>query len=141
MIPGLPTRAAMLASSYIPHAFKLPAIEWAMRAPLTGPRHILGPMPQITTPDSSITLEYETAGSPDDPPLLLVPGFGAQLITWPRAFCERLAAGGRFVISYDNRDCGLSSKLDGRLVDVDASQRRGCLPGISLGHARWRRTR
>ena len=35
-------------------------------------------------------------------------------------FCERLAAGGRFVISYDNRDCGLSSKLDGRLVDMDA---------------------
>jgi uncharacterized protein len=31
VIPGLPTRAAMLASSYIPHAFKLPAIEWAMR--------------------------------------------------------------------------------------------------------------
>jgi uncharacterized protein len=31
VIPGLPTRAAMLASSYIPHAFKLPVIEWAMR--------------------------------------------------------------------------------------------------------------
>jgi pimeloyl-ACP methyl ester carboxylesterase len=76
-------------------------------------------MPQITTP-TQITLEYETAGSPDDPPLLLVPGFGAQLITWPRQFCERLAAGGRFVISYDNRDCGLSSKLDGQFVDVNA---------------------
>jgi short-subunit dehydrogenase len=31
VIPGLPTRAAMLASAYVPHAFKLPAIEWAMR--------------------------------------------------------------------------------------------------------------
>jgi short-subunit dehydrogenase len=31
VIPGLPTRAAMLASAYIPNAFKLPAIEWAMR--------------------------------------------------------------------------------------------------------------
>jgi uncharacterized protein len=31
VIPGLPTRAAMLASSYIPQAFKLPVIEWAMR--------------------------------------------------------------------------------------------------------------
>jgi pimeloyl-ACP methyl ester carboxylesterase len=80
-------------------------------------------MPQITTP-TGITLEYETAGSPDDPPLLLVPGFGAQLITWPRAFCERLAGGGRFVISYDNRDCGLSSKLDGRVVDVAAVNAR-----------------
>jgi short-subunit dehydrogenase len=31
VIPGLPTRAAMLASSYVPNAFKLPAIEWALR--------------------------------------------------------------------------------------------------------------
>lgn len=76
-------------------------------------------MAQITTP-AGITLEYETAGSEADPPLLMVSGFGAQLVAWPRGFCERLAAGGRFVISYDNRDCGLSSKLDGRLVDMDA---------------------
>ena len=74
-------------------------------------------MAQIATPHG-VTLEYETAGSPADPPLLLVPGFGAQLITWPRAFCERLAAGGRFVISFDNRDCGLSSKLDGQEPDL-----------------------
>ncbi len=31
VVPGLPVRAAMLASQYLPHAFKLPAIEWAMR--------------------------------------------------------------------------------------------------------------
>jgi pimeloyl-ACP methyl ester carboxylesterase len=73
-------------------------------------------MPQIAAND--ITLEYETVGSPADPPLLLVMGFGAQLIAWPRAFCERLAAAGRFVISFDNRDCGLSSKLDGRGASV-----------------------
>jgi pimeloyl-ACP methyl ester carboxylesterase len=76
-------------------------------------------MAQITTP-AGITLEYETAGSAGDPPLLMVSGFGAQLVAWPRGFCERLAAGGRFVISYDNRDCGLSSKLDGRRVDTEA---------------------
>jgi pimeloyl-ACP methyl ester carboxylesterase len=76
-------------------------------------------MTHITTPDG-ITLEYETVGSRADPALLMVSGFGAQLVAWPRAFCERLAAGGRFVISYDNRDCGLSSKLDGPLVDMDA---------------------
>src|SRR6202020_903039 len=76
-------------------------------------------MAEITTP-AGITLEYETAGSETDPPLLMVSGFGAQLVAWPRGFCEQLAATGRFVISYDNRDCGLSSKLDGRLVDVGA---------------------
>jgi hypothetical protein len=31
VVPGLPVRAAMLASQYLPHALKLPAIEWAMR--------------------------------------------------------------------------------------------------------------
>lgn len=76
-------------------------------------------MPQITTPQD-VTLQYETAGSSADPPLLLVAGFGAQLIAWPRAFCERLAAGGRYVIAFDNRDCGLSSKLDGQGADVGA---------------------
>lgn len=74
-------------------------------------------MAQISTP-RDVTLEYETAGSPADPPLLLVMGFGSQLIAWPRAFCERLAAGGRFVIGFDNRDCGLSSKLDGQGADL-----------------------
>jgi pimeloyl-ACP methyl ester carboxylesterase len=76
-------------------------------------------MAQITTPQD-VTLEYETVGSPTDPPLLLVMGFGAQLIAWPRAFCERLAGGGRFVISFDNRDCGLSSKLDGQGADLSS---------------------
>lgn len=65
-------------------------------------------------------LECETFGSPTAPALLLVMGFGAQLIAWPRAFCERLAAGDRFVIRFDNRDCGLSSKLDGQAADVSA---------------------
>ncbi len=73
-------------------------------------------MPRFDT--GEVTLEYETIGSPQDPPLLLVPGFGAQLIAWPRPFAERLAAGGRFVVMFDNRDCGLSSKLDGRGADT-----------------------
>jgi hypothetical protein len=49
-------------------------------------------MPKVTTPQG-LTLEYETVGSSADAPLLLVSGFGTQLIAWPRAFCERLAAG------------------------------------------------
>jgi pimeloyl-ACP methyl ester carboxylesterase len=70
-------------------------------------------MSQITTPQG-IALEHETFGSPEDPALLIVAGYASQLIAWPRAFCERLATGGRFVISFDNRDCGLSTKLDGQ---------------------------
>src|ERR1700734_3940873 len=76
-------------------------------------------MAQVTTPQG-VTLEYETFGSSAEPPLLAVMGYGSQLISWPREFCERLAAGGRFVIAFDNRDCGLSSKLEGRSADVGA---------------------
>lgn len=76
-------------------------------------------MSRATLP-SGIELEYETFGSSDAPPLLLVMGFGAQMILWDEAFCELLAARGRYVIRFDNRDCGLSSKLDGQLVDSGA---------------------
>jgi len=69
---------------------------------------------------SGIELEYDTIGSPDDEALLLVMGFTAQLTAWPDDFCKLLADAGRFVIRYDNRDCGLSSKLDGQLVDTMA---------------------
>ncbi len=69
-------------------------------------------MTQTRTP-GGVTIEYETFGSTSDPPLLLVSGLGAQLVAWPRPFCERLADEGRFVIAFDNRDCGLSSKWDG----------------------------
>ena len=51
-------------------------------------------MPRATvtsTNPSSVELEYETFGSPDDPALLLVMGFTAQLIAWDDGFCERLA--------------------------------------------------
>lgn len=67
---------------------------------------------------SGIELEYDTFGSPNDPPLLLVMGFTAQMIAWDERFCQQLADGGRFVIRFDNRDCGLSTKLDGQVVDI-----------------------
>jgi pimeloyl-ACP methyl ester carboxylesterase len=70
-----------------------------------------------TTKPDSIEIEYDTFGSPDDPALLLVMGFTAQLIAWDPAFCELLAEHGRYVIRYDNRDCGLSTHLDGQRVN------------------------
>lgn len=70
-------------------------------------------------------LEYETIGSPDGVPLLLVMGFTAQLITWPDGFCDQLAEAGHFVIRFDNRDCGLSTKLDGVEVDLGAVMAAG----------------
>ncbi|OJU84839.1 MAG: alpha/beta hydrolase [Solirubrobacterales bacterium 70-9] len=76
-------------------------------------------MPTVATP-TGIDLYYETIGEPENPPLLLVMGYGAQMIAWPREFSQLLAAGGRFVIELDNRDSGLSTKLDGAELDIDA---------------------
>ncbi len=64
-------------------------------------------MPTITTP-AGLDLAYETIGSPADPPLLLVPGYGTQMIAWPRGFSELLAAGGRLEIETANNDSGRS---------------------------------
>ncbi len=69
---------------------------------------------------TGMELEYDTFGSPDDPALLLIMGFTAQMTAWDEAFCTLLADGGRFVIRFDNRDCGLSTRLDGQEVDVPA---------------------
>lgn len=62
---------------------------------------------------NGIDLEYVTHGDGADPPLLLVMGLGAQLTTWPEGFVDLLAARGFYVVRYDNRDSGLSTKFDG----------------------------
>lgn len=62
---------------------------------------------------NGITLEYETHGSADGEPLLLVMGLGAQLIVWPPAFIDRLVDAGFRVIAFDNRDVGKSSRHPG----------------------------
>lgn len=76
-------------------------------------------MSSVTLP-SGITLEYETAGDPTDPALLLVMGFTAQMTDWPEGFFKQLTSLGRYVIRFDNRDCGLSTKFDGQSADMNA---------------------
>jgi pimeloyl-ACP methyl ester carboxylesterase len=68
-------------------------------------------------PSNGLSLCYETIGDPNDPPLLLVMGLGAQMISWEDGFCNKLAAKGFHVIRYDNRDCGLSTHFDGVASD------------------------
>ena len=80
--------------------------------PATAPVPVqLRAMPRASS--NGIELEYETFGDPADPALLLVMGFTAQMTAWDDEFCELLADRGRFVIRFDNRDCGLSTHLDG----------------------------
>lgn len=61
---------------------------------------------------NGISIACETQGDPRDPPLLLIMGLGMQLISWPQAFVDGLVEQGFYVIRYDNRDCGLSTRLD-----------------------------
>ena len=63
-------------------------------------------------PANGIEIFYDTFGSPDDDALLLIRGFGSQMISWHEEFCEMLAGGGFHIIRFDNRDVGLSTKFD-----------------------------
>lgn len=62
---------------------------------------------------NGIPIHYEDHGNPDDPVILLIMGFAAQLTLWPDELVEAIAAEGFRVIRYDNRDIGLSHKFDG----------------------------
>jgi len=77
----------------------------------------------------AIELEYDSFGDPGDPALLLVMGFTAQMTAWDERFCRLLADRGRRVIRFDNRDSGLSTKLDGVAVDA------GAVMVAAAGHA------
>jgi pimeloyl-ACP methyl ester carboxylesterase len=63
-----------------------------------------------------LDIYYEDMGDPADPAVLLIMGLGAQLLLWRKGFCEKLVDKGLRVIRFDNRDVGLSSKLDGQRV-------------------------
>jgi pimeloyl-ACP methyl ester carboxylesterase len=59
-----------------------------------------------------IDIAYETFGKSGNRPLILIMGIGSQMVSWPTAFCEKLAAAGHLVVRFDNRDVGLSAKLE-----------------------------
>ncbi|MFW9996763.1 MAG: alpha/beta fold hydrolase [Candidatus Odinarchaeota archaeon] len=61
---------------------------------------------------NDIEINYDTFGNPSDPAMLLVMGLGVQMILWKDEFCEALAANGYWVIRFDNRDVGLTTKFD-----------------------------
>lgn len=68
-----------------------------------------------------IEIEVERHGADSAVPLLLVRGLGTQLINWPPALVDGFVANGFHVVTFDNRDSGLSQKFDGwGLPDLDA---------------------
>jgi pimeloyl-ACP methyl ester carboxylesterase len=60
----------------------------------------------------NVEIAYDTFGNPSSSPMLLIMGLGAQMIRWDEAFCKILASQGHWVIRFDNRDVGRSTKFD-----------------------------
>ena len=62
---------------------------------------------------NGLAIEVEDTGPAGDGlPVLLVMGLGMQLTAWPDEFVAALAGAGHRVIRFDNRDIGLSARLD-----------------------------
>jgi pimeloyl-ACP methyl ester carboxylesterase len=59
---------------------------------------------------------YQTFGDPSGDPLLLVMGLGGPMTWWSPEFCAALADAGFYVIRFDNRDTGRSSRMNGRVT-------------------------
>lgn len=58
-----------------------------------------------------IVLCVEAGGNPANPVLLFVAGFGSQMMFWSDSFLKQFIDAGFFVIRFDNRDTGLSTKI------------------------------
>jgi len=65
------------------------------------------------TTANGIDIEYDTFGDRNGSPLLLIMGLSSQMVAWPESFCRKLARSGHWVLRFDNRDVGLSSKIEG----------------------------
>ena len=83
-----------------------------------------------------VELYYETFGRSNDDALLLVNGLGSQCINFDVDLCQRFVDEGFFVIRFDNRDVGLSTKFEDftpHLSDVRAAVRDGRRPEVPYG--------
>jgi len=65
-----------------------------------------------TAEANGIEIVYDSFGDSGDAPMVLIMGLGGQLTSWDEEFCAQLAAEGYWVVRFDNRDSGLSTKFD-----------------------------
>ena len=64
---------------------------------------------------NEVELCYQTFGDPADEPLLLVMGLGGPMTWWDTELCVMLAEAGFYVVRYDNRDTGRSTRIRARV--------------------------
>ena len=79
---------------------------------------------------NGVRLCAETFGHADEPAVLLVHGACASMLWWDRDLCERLAASGRFVVRYDQRDTGRSTTCPAGSPDYSMADLAGDAVGI-----------
>lgn len=83
---------------------------------------------------NGVDIAYQSFGNEAAAPLILIMGLGSQMVLWDPEFCRQLAAGGYRVIRFDNRDIGLSTRLDWMPVPdssaVAAALLRGEAPAL-----------
>jgi pimeloyl-ACP methyl ester carboxylesterase len=88
---------------------------------------------------NNVEICVDTVGDPTHPAILLIHGSGASLDWWEDEFCERLAAGGRFVIRYDHRDTGQSVAYEpgkpGYTGDDLVADAAGVIDAVAAGSA------
>jgi len=68
---------------------------------------------------NDIEIYYRDYGPLDGDPILLVQGIGGQLINWPHHLIEFLIQNNYRPIVFDNRDTGLSTKIESDMFDDD----------------------
>ena len=61
---------------------------------------------------NGIDIAYDEVVEKSIPAIVLIMGLGTQMISWPEVFCAGLADRGFRVIRFDNRDIGLSTKIE-----------------------------
>lgn len=66
--------------------------------------------PEQVTSGHEVNIAYDSYGDPAKPPVLLIMGLATQLVHWHPEFCKALAQQGFWVIRFDNRDIGHSSR-------------------------------
>jgi pimeloyl-ACP methyl ester carboxylesterase len=77
---------------------------------------------------NGLRFEYESFGAQDAPAILLIQGLGMPAAMWPDVFVETLVAQGFRVVTFDNRDCGGSSRLaDAGVPNIPRSMTRALL--------------
>ena len=83
---------------------------------------------------NNIEIEYETIGDGISKPLLLIAGLGSQMLAWSDEMCESLANRGFYVIRFDNRDVGLSTKFEDaglpNFLEINTAYARGEKPEV-----------